>query len=298
MLARFDRGMPLLLLGLLSAAAATALPQQPRDACTDKLTSLCGPERKQGASECQQCLYSKYKDIGFACYGKRQEEEGFCRVPEKPTCDSTLAAVCPGQAGKASACSACAGQHAQNLSLVHCTEASIGAWCTPGINPLYKTNITVYHVNPASYGLVPVNMNTGDAHGDMFFDIKSVATPLECAKNASVAGNAGFDCNNQEVVAPDLSITKLILEVDARYTHYSMCVSNSRLQPRLGLDTVPHMPYMCTLCCRTSASKGKIRSTAGARARWRPSPSMSAIPTAGGRTPVWALRMSPPSLRA
>ena len=27
----------------------------------------------------------------------------------------------------------------------------------------------------------PINMNTGDAEGDLYFDLRSVYTPLECA---------------------------------------------------------------------------------------------------------------------
>ena len=41
------------------------------------------------------------------------------------------------------------------------------------IDPKHAGNITVYHVNPHKYGAKPVNMDTGDATGDLFFDLIS-----------------------------------------------------------------------------------------------------------------------------
>eukprot|EP01052_Picozoa_sp_SAG31_P023808 SAG31_NODE_1986_length_6725_cov_3.779505_7_plen_152_part_00 len=90
-------------------------------------------------------------------------------------------------------------------------------------SPLYKTNVTVYHVNPSTYGSTPINMNTGNAAGDMFFWAKSVATPIECAANSTRAGMSGFDCKNAEVTSSNLAVTKLVLEIDNRFTGYSMC---------------------------------------------------------------------------
>ena len=46
----------------------------------------------------------------------------------------------------------------------------------------FAKNITVYHVNPVIYGVAPVNMNTADLLGDMYFDLRSKALPIEvCA---------------------------------------------------------------------------------------------------------------------
>ena len=211
--------------GIFAALAAALVQLGAADTCTTKLMSLCGRERSEGEQVCERCLQQKYRSIGFSCFGSkgRAEEEAFCRVPAAPTCDSTLGKLCGTVQGGAAACSACAGQHAGSLQEVNCTESSIAGFCTPGINPLYMQNITVFHVNPESYGLVPIDMDTGDAAGDLFFWLKSVQTPLECAKNASHAHSSGFDCRNAEVMNPDLSITKLVLEVDSRYTTYSMC---------------------------------------------------------------------------
>ena len=48
------------------------------------------------------------------------------------------------------------------------------------VNPFIQ-NITVYHVNPAEYGANPLNMDTGNVIGDMFFDMSWVVMyPLAC----------------------------------------------------------------------------------------------------------------------
>jgi hypothetical protein len=52
-------------------------------------------------------------------------------------------------------------------------------------------NLTVYHVNPASAGEVPVNMNTGDAAGDLFFYLGQFLLPLEYASHRSASRCVG-----------------------------------------------------------------------------------------------------------
>ena len=84
----------------------------------------------------------------------------------------------------------------------------------------YAMNITVFHVNPSIYGVAPVNMNTADVLGDMYFDMRSKALPIECATNSSAAQR---DCDNAEVAATDLVITKLVLEIDSRVGAYGRC---------------------------------------------------------------------------
>eukprot|EP00900_Chrysochromulina_parva_P003830 jgi/Chrpa1/13448/Chrysochromulina_OHIO_Genome00019513-RA len=73
---------------------------------------------------------------------------------------------------------------------------------------LANTDLTVYHVNPLHEGVVPVNMDTADLRGDIFFDFESKVLPIECASNPQ-----SKDCTNEEVVDNDLVITKLILSV-------------------------------------------------------------------------------------
>ena len=45
------------------------------------------------------------------------------------------------------------------------------------IDPAHSSKIEIYHVNPSTYGAAPLNMNTGDAGGDLYFDLRSVYTP-------------------------------------------------------------------------------------------------------------------------
>lgn len=90
------------------------------------------------------------------------------------------------------------------------------------IPPEYATNVTLYHINPLSLGVVPSDQDTGDALGDMFFDLRSKVLPFECAQYANSTW-AVFDCQNPEVIADDLVITQLVLEVDNRFGKYGMC---------------------------------------------------------------------------
>merc|ERR1712232_112679 len=88
------------------------------------------------------------------------------------------------------------------------------------LDPKHAVNITVYHVNPLKYGAKPVNMDTGDEPGDMFFDFHNVLiTPLQCPHGAA----SGHSCSNPEAIAPDLMVNKVILDVDARFSGYARC---------------------------------------------------------------------------
>jgi hypothetical protein len=82
-------------------------------------------------------------------------------------------------------------------------------------------NITVYHVNPHEFGAIPVNMDTGDAVGDLFFDLEEVLiAPLACADPAHEA----HGCANQEAVAPNLVVNKLTLEIVGGFSDaYAKC---------------------------------------------------------------------------
>jgi len=94
------------------------------------------------------------------------------------------------------------------LSLVH------------AIDPRFAINITVFHVNERTLGAIPVNMDTGDAAGDLFFDMYDViSAPLKCANSKHPSGV----CLNPEATGKDLVVNKLILEVDSRFSHYALC---------------------------------------------------------------------------
>ena len=105
-------------------------------------------------------------------------QQAFCQHAGAD-CDSTMSQLCGGFIGNGAQCQACMGEHQVDLQAANCSESALDRFCMPGIDPRYLGNITVYHVNPASYGSAPVNMNTGDAAGDMFFWAKSVATPTQ-----------------------------------------------------------------------------------------------------------------------
>jgi hypothetical protein len=48
------------------------------------------------------------------------------------------------------------------------------------IDPRYAQNITVFHINPREEGPIPLNMDTGDALGDLFFDMMEVICVHVC----------------------------------------------------------------------------------------------------------------------
>ena len=81
-------------------------------------------------------------------------------------------------------------------------------------------NLNVFHVNPSHYPSTPLDMDTGDVLGDMYFDLRSVVQPIECAHPDN---RTARDCDNQEVVASDLVITKLVLDVKMPFGTYGRC---------------------------------------------------------------------------
>eukprot|EP00656_Telonema_subtile_P047227 TRINITY_DN5410_c0_g1_i1.p1 TRINITY_DN5410_c0_g1~~TRINITY_DN5410_c0_g1_i1.p1 ORF type:complete len:364 (+),score=62.10 TRINITY_DN5410_c0_g1_i1:142-1233(+) len=100
------------------------------------------------------------------------------------------------------------------------------------IPPQYSTNRTVYHLNPASAGNLPINMDTGDALGDLYFYLGQFLLPLECA-NVSALSRAHFDCDNSERHG-DLVVTQVEMEFDSRTTQYSGCNLCNGTDPLTG----------------------------------------------------------------
>eukprot|EP00929_Paragymnodinium_shiwhaense_P112458 TRINITY_DN80714_c0_g1_i1.p1 TRINITY_DN80714_c0_g1~~TRINITY_DN80714_c0_g1_i1.p1 ORF type:complete len:384 (+),score=62.56 TRINITY_DN80714_c0_g1_i1:28-1152(+) len=120
--------------------------------------------------------------------------------------------------------------------------------------PPFARNVTTYHLNPMSAGALPVNMDTGDAEGDLYFYLGEFLLPLECA-NISQAGRAHFDCDNPERRDPDRVVTRVDLEIDARTTGYSACNLCNGTDPFSGksckkgtytCDCFDHTPGVCT----------------------------------------------------
>merc|ERR1719476_1295664 len=85
------------------------------------------------------------------------------------------------------------------------------------INPQYAQKLTLYHLNPLEAGVIPTNMDTGDERGDLYFYLGQFLLPIECA---NPEGRAKFDCDNPERFG-DTVITRVVMEVDNRYTTYS-----------------------------------------------------------------------------
>lgn len=99
-----------------------------------------------------------------------------------------------------------------------CTCALLSLVLAGKPTPQNAVNLTLFHVNPATYSAEPVNMDTADAQGDIFFDLRSVVLPLECAEDPTQ-----HDCTNAEVVSPNLVITQIIVEADQRFSDYARC---------------------------------------------------------------------------
>ena len=55
----------------------------------------------------------------------------------------------------------------RGLFILGCAAAAAAAYGSSPIPQQYARNITVFHVNPAIYGVAPINMDTADALGDM-----------------------------------------------------------------------------------------------------------------------------------
>jgi hypothetical protein len=90
----------------------------------------------------------------------------------------------------------------------------------PVASPLTSETLTLYHVNPQEYGPIPLEMNTADVVGDMFFDWHNVIlVPLECPHGAASGGH----CSNPEAVAPNLVVNKVIMEVATPFSSYAKC---------------------------------------------------------------------------
>jgi len=114
----------------------------------------------------------------------------------------------------------------------------------PTSAPVAFANLTTYHVNPLSAGSVPFNMDTGGVSGDLYFVLRSVVSPIECA-----ADPAAEDCTDAEVIDPALVATQLRLEVDPRFGRYGMCniCTPATANSSLGRDCTPALygKYLC-----------------------------------------------------
>jgi hypothetical protein len=120
------------------------------------------------------------------------------------------------------------------------------------VHPDYAQNVTVYHVNRKNYSGSPINMNTADLRGDMYFDMRTKGLALECGIWYNHSFWSHLDCDNDEVATPvaDLAITKLILEVDSRYGTYADCnVDNGMYECSCHTHTQADCPHLTKTDC-------------------------------------------------
>ena len=101
--------------------------------------------------------------------------------------------------------------------------AALAAVPVPVTMPLDKT-VTMFHVNPRRYGPIPINMDTADAVGDLFFELmESMTVPLACADKTVPAKEKPIECENPEASDPTDVVNKLTVQVNSNYSQYAMC---------------------------------------------------------------------------
>ena len=133
-------------------------------------------------------------------------------------------------------------------TFVLCCCAGIAA-PVGAVDPAFAKNLTVFHINPLSFGPVPLNMDVGDAAGDLFFDLWDViAYPIACPDGPqppapSGGGHGHNNCGNPETFG-NLVVNKLTIEVDSRFSGYAKC--------NIGVNGTDGRGHPCeddTYCC-------------------------------------------------
>ena len=175
--------------------------------------------------------------MAVCCTGTVEQQAG-TSVQIPVACSTALQAVCGGRCHGhsppcTSRCATCAGQHQQQLHAAGCDNKAIAAWCSgtgppsPPRRPAHARNLTMFHINQRNVSSIPINMDLADVDGDLYYYIgMEVVHALEC-RNTSSSLLAPTDCNiSLEGETADfrhLVVTKLIMEVDTRWTNYSDC---------------------------------------------------------------------------
>eukprot|EP01060_Flectonema_neradi_P038857 TRINITY_DN8298_c0_g1_i1.p1 TRINITY_DN8298_c0_g1~~TRINITY_DN8298_c0_g1_i1.p1 ORF type:complete len:265 (+),score=60.24 TRINITY_DN8298_c0_g1_i1:137-931(+) len=104
-------------------------------------------------------------------------------------------------------------------------------------------------------GSWPIEMNTADVKGDIFFDVRGMVAPMECRQDPQ-----GHDCVNPEVESDDLVITKLILTVDeTQYGQYGKCNICVNGTDHHGDDHCVSGEYICD--CEKGYNKSHVDCT-------------------------------------
>ena len=104
--------------------------------------------------------------------------------------------------------------------------------------------VVMYHVNPQRFGPVPLNMDTADEAGDLFFELMEVLTvPLACS-DPKRDQRSHFECDNPEADDPTDVVNKITLTVTQGFSEYAMCNIG-----RNGTDGLGHDCKDDTYCC-------------------------------------------------
>ena len=115
------------------------------------------------------------------------------------------------------------------MKLLYCLVALLACAALFSVEAFETQTVSIYHVNPANYSGI-TNMDTADAAGDAFFDLRSVMIPMSC-RNKS-AHHWGNECDNPEQVAPDLVVTKVTVSIkqdfnDTGYARCNVCINGT-----------------------------------------------------------------------
>ena len=157
----------------------------------------------------------------------------------------------------------------------------------------------MYHVNPKRFGPIPINMDTADAAGDLFFEMmESLIAPLECSDPARDP-RSHFACDNPEADDPTDVINKLTVEVTGGYSEYALC--NIGRNGIAVLETPAKTTPTAASASTSIARIGKATTTGRRRPRHAMRPSarqMFTNATAAAAATRGASRTTSASLRA
>eukprot|EP00669_Euglena_mutabilis_P005178 TRINITY_DN16564_c0_g1_i1.p1 TRINITY_DN16564_c0_g1~~TRINITY_DN16564_c0_g1_i1.p1 ORF type:complete len:309 (+),score=36.90 TRINITY_DN16564_c0_g1_i1:28-954(+) len=87
-------------------------------------------------------------------------------------------------------------------------------------HPPNAVNLTLYHIGPEWYPVLPTNQDTADWRGHVTFSFLSSLEHYDCSLNSTSEW-----CKNPEIFTPSsqLVATRLILEVDPQFETYGQC---------------------------------------------------------------------------
>ncbi len=114
----------------------------------------------------------------------------------------------------------------------------LGGWATRAAGSARNTDglaarmLTVFHIGPrnVSRNTIPANMNSGDARGEMYWDLGWKVEALECANRSAAPHLYASDCLRsgdnylESQNTSNLVITQVELEIDGEFDGFASCV--------------------------------------------------------------------------